>query len=108
MMMDKAQQVLPYLSATQFSDCHRQDCEGHTSPAWQRNGSFELLKATFQYNASLSLMMMNNLNQAGVLLTKCNPEILDHIMKLKVYLDLSCGNVDLPRNLALIEDKCLV
>lgn len=111
-MMDRAQQVFPYMNPALLKEFNPEDFESHTSLGWQCT-SFELTKAIFHYNTAVSLVMMNGQsnignNKAGAMLAKCNhPEILDHVMKLKVYLDLYFGNADLPRNLALIEDKCL-
>lgn len=109
-MMDRPQQVFPYMNPALLKDYNPQDFESHTSPGWQCT-SFELAKAIFNYNSSVSLVMMNSTaahSKAGAMLAKCNhPDILDHVMKLKVYLDLYYGSADLPRNLALIEDKCL-
>lgn len=109
-MMDRAQQVFPYMNPALLNDFDPQDFESHTSPGWQCT-SFELAKAIFHYNSSVSLVMINSAgthSKAGALLAKCNhPDILDRVMKLKVYLDLYFKSADLPRNLALIEDKCL-
>lgn len=106
-MMDRAQQVFPYMNPALLKELNAQDFESHTA-GWQCT-SLELTKAIFHYNTAVSLVMNGHSNnKAGAMLAKCNhPEILDHVMKLKVYLDLYFGNADLPRNLALIEDKCL-
>lgn len=112
-MMDRSQQVYPYTNPSLLKEFKAEAFESAASPGWQCH-SFEVAKAIFHYNSSVSLVMQHqlvgsiSLTKAGALLAKCNhPEILDHVMKLKVYLDLCCGNADLPRNIALIEDKCL-
>lgn len=104
-MQDRVPQALPYFVPTLFNG---QEFESYSSPGWQLN-SFELTKAIFGYNSAVCLVMMKpHSHTAGGVLAKCNhPDIMDHVMKLKVYLDLYFGNADLPRNLALIEDKCL-
>lgn len=106
LMMDRAQQVFPYMNPSLLKELRPMDFESHSS-GWQ-GSSLELVTAIFHYNSSVVSLMMNSLSKAGVMLAKSNhPDIIDKTMKLKVYLDLCCGSPDLPRNLALIEDKCL-
>lgn len=99
--------VFPHVNPKLLDDLDHPKDFSQASPGWQCS-SLELTKAIFFYNTSVTLVMMRDYSRGAVLLSKCNhPDIIDHVMKLKVYLDLCMGSTDLPRNLALIEDKCL-
>lgn len=98
--------LLRHTNPAIVDDCDALEFTRHTSPGWQVKTE-DKARAIINYNHAVALLFRRPEGVPAVMAACHHPELMDHIMKLKVYMDHYNRDVNLPRNLAAIEDRCL-
>lgn len=88
-MMDKIEvaTIIHHVNPLLMARLNTEELERQPSPGWKCT-TREYAKSIQQYNAVVCMLMVNGYSNAGRLVNLgFHPDVMDHVMKLKVYLE---------------------